>query len=82
MAKASKELGGIEVDLLPVTDISLPALNTALDKLNQLKPLKKPALLKACVICITADNDFSPIEAELFRAIASTLDCPMPPISL
>ena len=82
MTKASKELGGIEVDLLPVTDISLPALNTALDKLNQLKPLKKPALLKACVICITADNDFSPIEAELFRAIASTLDCPMPPISL
>ncbi len=82
MAETKKELGDVDVQLLPVTDIALPALNDALDKLNQLKPLLKPALLKACVICIVADDDFSATEAELFRAIANTLDCPMPPIRL
>ena len=80
MQEAKKELGHINVQLLPITEISLPALNTALDKLNQLTPLLKPRLLKACVICIRADQNFSTIEAELFRAIADTLDCPMPPV--
>jgi len=80
--QAKKELGNTKARLLPVTEISLPALNTALDKLNQLTPLLKPQLLKACVICIRSDQNFSAIEAELFRAIADTLDCPMPPIQL
>ncbi len=82
MREVKKELGNINVRLLPVTEISLPALNTALDTLNQLTPLLKPQLLKACVICIRADQNFSVIEAELFRAIADTLNCPMPPVQL
>ncbi len=82
MQASKKELGDISLQLLPVTDIKLPALNQALERLNQLTPLLKPRLLKACVICIRADNNFSPIEAELFRAIADTLDCPMPPVQL
>ncbi len=80
MQQAQKELGDINVQLLPVTEISLPALNQALDTLNQLTPLLKPQLLKACVICIRSDDNFSAVEAELFRAIADTLDCPMPPV--
>jgi len=80
--EAKKELGDINLRLLPVTEISLPALNQALDRLNRLTPLLKPRLLKACVICIRADDNFSPVEAELFRAIADTLDCPMPPVHL
>ncbi len=82
MLEAKKELGDINLQLLPVTEISLPALNQALDRLNRLTPLLKPRLLKACVICIRADDNFSPTEAELFRAIADTLDCPMPPVHL
>jgi len=82
MLEAKKELGDINLRLLPVTEISLPALNQALDRLNRLTPLLKPRLLKACVICIRADDNFSPVEAELFRAIADTLDCPMPPVQL
>ena len=82
MAETKQELGDVDVQLLPVTDIGLPALNDALDKLNQLKPLLKPALLKACVMCIVADGEFTAVEAELFRAVANTLDCPMPPIRL
>ncbi|VAX09615.1 Heat shock protein HtpX / FIG017973: domain of unknown function [hydrothermal vent metagenome] len=80
MQAAGKELGDIKVRLLAVTEISLPALNQALKQLNQLSPLLKPRLLKACVICIRSDQNFSATEAELFRAIADTLDCPMPPI--
>jgi uncharacterized tellurite resistance protein B-like protein len=41
--------------------------------------LQKPALLKAFVACITADKEVAAIEAELLRAIAATIDCPMPP---
>lgn len=66
--------------LRAVNSISFEALNAALDDLMLLKPLQKPALLKACVACITADNEVVPIEAELLRAIAATLDCPMPPL--
>jgi len=80
MAEAKQSLKNVDVKLLPVTEIGLPALNDALDKLNLAKPLVKPALLKACVICITGDQNFSATEAELFRAIASVLDCPMPPV--
>ncbi len=82
MRAAGKELGNIKVQLLAITEISLPALNQALKQLNQLSPLLKPQLLKACVICICSDQNFSATEAELFRAIADTLDCPMPPISI
>ena len=82
MREADGELGNIGVRLLPPTELSLPALDTALDELNRTSPLLKPRLLKACVICIRSDQHFSAIEAELFRAIADSLDCPMPPVEL
>jgi len=63
-----------------VEELSFEKLNSALIELVQLKPLQKPALLKACAACISADNKIAPIEAELLRAIAATLDCPMPPL--
>ena len=55
-------------------------LNQALDELAHLKPLEKPQLLKACAACIIADQMVTIAESELFRAIADTLDCPMPPL--
>jgi len=66
--------------IMAVSSISYEALNMALDELVLLKPLQKPALLKACAACITADKAVAPIEAELLRAIAATIDCPMPPL--
>lgn len=70
----------LPIKLVQVAEISFERLNEALDELNKLKPLQKPALLKACVACITADQQVKPIEAELMRAIAATIDCPMPPL--
>ena len=31
-------------------------------------------------ICITHDGQINAAEAELMRAVAETLDCPMPPL--
>jgi uncharacterized tellurite resistance protein B-like protein len=71
----------IEVSLLPRERMSLEALNVSVDALTDLRPLLKPRLLKACIATITADGIATPVEIELVRTVADTLDCPMPPIS-
>ena len=35
---------------------------------------------QATAQCVLADGQVSVIEAELFRAIADALDCPVPPL--
>mgnify|MGYP006157934903 FL=1 len=70
----------LSLQLIAVSNIDFATLNNALDDLADLKPLQKPALLKACVSCITADGKIQAIEAELLRAIAATIDCPVPPL--
>ncbi|WP_447752230.1 M48 family metallopeptidase [Pseudomonas nicosulfuronedens] len=71
---------------LPFAPQPLPApstlrdLETALKKLEQLRPLQKPQLLKALARCIEHDGRISTSEAELMRAVADILDCPMPPL--
>ena len=42
-------------------------------------PLIKKNLLEACVHTVGADGVILEGEAELLRAVADTLDCPMPP---
>jgi Zn-dependent protease with chaperone function len=69
----------MEIPLLARSDIKLRSLNAAVDALARLYPLKKPKLLKACIAVVTADERVAPIEAQLMRAIAASLDCPMPP---
>lgn len=64
--------------LLPRKQINFTNLGLAVDTLTLLKPLQKPNLLKACLICMTQDNHYSAQEKELIRAIANTLDCPIP----
>ncbi|MCW8194360.1 M48 family metallopeptidase [Proteobacteria bacterium 005FR1] len=60
--------------------IKLPDLDRALDKLKLLKPLQKPLLLKALARCVSYDARITVTEQELFRAIANSLNCPVPPI--
>ena len=71
---------GLQGDLLEHSAINLQQFDTALDTLNALYPLKKPALLKACAKVIALDGRVTAIESELFRAIAEILDCPVPPL--
>jgi Zn-dependent protease with chaperone function len=70
-----------ELRLLAETEISLSALDVALDKLAALKPLVKPRMLKACVASIVHDQQVAPVEVELLRAFSDVLDCPMPPVA-
>lgn len=71
---------------LPFAPRSLPAagqlrdLENALKRLEQLRPLQKPQLLKAMARCIENDGRINATEAELMRAVADILDCPMPPL--
>ena len=55
-------------------------LENALDRLNSMKPLQKPKLLKAMVTCINADGQVTAEEGELLRAVGTLLDCPIPPL--
>lgn len=67
--------------ILPTEDCSMSRLDTALSQLNQVKPLQKPTLLKAMGKCVAHDNKITVTEAELFRAMADGLNCPMPPLT-
>jgi Zn-dependent protease with chaperone function len=66
--------------LLPKSAVKIASLDDALDKLNRVKALQKPQLLKAMSQCILHDGDITVAEAELFRAFADGLDCPIPPL--
>ncbi len=56
-------------------------LNGALHKLMQAAPQVKKELLTAIGVAIIHDQMITVAEAELFRAIAESLDCPVPPLS-
>ena len=70
----------LAVDFIPVAQIQFETLNDAIDEITGLKPLQKPAVLKACAAVIAADGVVQAIEVELLRAIADSIDCPMPPL--
>jgi len=75
-----RDLLGLDIELVDKSSLSLSNLNDSVDTLAELRPLLKPKLLKACIATITADGVASPVEVELVRTVADSLDCPMPPI--
>jgi hypothetical protein len=70
------------VKLLPLDQCRLNQIDPALNRLVQAVPQIKKNLLDACVQVIAADGVIQEKEAELLRAIADTLDCPMPPLGV
>lgn len=77
-AKRSVAAGALSITAK--AEITLDSLNTAMDELAFLKPPIKKRFLQACVSCISHDGEVSVQAYELTRAIASCLDCPMPPV--
>ena len=77
-AAAVETLGAGELAMLAKDQIRISDLDAALEKLDQLKPLAKSRLLKACVASIWRDQKVTTVELEVFRAFASVLDCPIP----
>ncbi len=77
---AKRSVGAGALKMLPKSTVSLDSLNTAMDELEFLKPPLKKRFLQACVSCIAHDGKVTVQAYELTRAIASCLDCPMPPV--
>jgi len=77
---ARSSVGAGALSLLPKEAISLDSLNEAMDELEFLKPPIKKRFLQACVSCISHDGKVTIQAYELTRAIASCMDCPMPPV--
>jgi Zn-dependent protease with chaperone function len=69
-----------ELQLREKSRINVADLDMAMEKLEMLNPLAKPKLLQACAVSVMNDQKISAVEAELLRAIANVLGCPMPPI--
>ncbi len=80
--KAGAALMPMQLNFLPTSKISFEALNGAIDTLNEVKPLQKPVLLKAMAASIEADGQIKPAEIELMRAVAASIDCPVPPVNI
>jgi Zn-dependent protease with chaperone function len=66
----------------PASAASFAALDTALDKLAAASLVIKQRTLIAAAEVVTADGQLLITEAELLRAVAAALDCPMPPLML
>lgn len=79
LARAAVELPFTRLELRSA-DASVTALDLAVRRLALIWPLQKPRLLKAMARCIEHDGVVRPAEAELLRAVADSLDCPLPPL--
>jgi len=78
--KGMAALGAAGGVLRAPSELSIGVVESALNELNLLAPLKKPQLIKACVATAMADDKLTLAEGELLRAICAALDSPLPPI--
>ncbi len=78
--KGMAALGAAGGVLRSPSELSIGVVESALNELNLLAPLKKPLFIKACVATAMADDKLTLAEGELLRAICATLDSPLPPI--
>jgi len=71
-----------ELALLPAEQFGIAEVDAALNRLMLAAPIIKKNLLEACARVIGADGVIQEAEAELLRAVAETLDCPIPPLGV
>lgn len=77
---AQKSIGAGAFKIVVHREIDTQQLDDAMDELEQLKPLLKQRLLKAATVCLTYNDQVTTDGIELLRTLASSLQCPMPPI--
>ena len=75
---ACQELGIPPSQLQHGVHSDFQSLDNALRKLRRVKPLQKPQLLKAMINSIEDINKVSVDQWQLIRAIALSIDCPIP----
>jgi len=69
-----------KVSMPPINKSDPIHLQQILTELNLLTPKCKQILIHTCIECIESDKVITVQEAEVVRAIANCLDCPIPPI--
>jgi hypothetical protein len=69
----------VEMAFLPADACGLEQFDLALQRLSQAAPQIRKSVLNACALAVATDGWIQEIEAELLRAVADTLDCPVPP---
>jgi Zn-dependent protease with chaperone function len=62
-----------------LVEANLADVKKSIDRLRLASPKIKQAIVDACAHTVLVDNKVTPQEADLLRAIAMTLDCPIPP---
>ncbi|HEY2329826.1 MAG TPA: M48 family metallopeptidase [Verrucomicrobiae bacterium] len=72
----------VPLELLPLEGCGIDALDAALNRLAFAVPIIKKNLIDACAHVVGADGVIVEAEAELLRAVADTLDCPIPPLGV
>lgn len=79
--QAVRELGPRQTpEFADVKQRSRQRIEEALTALNRATPRIKKQVLRACIAAVQHDNHIRVAEAELLRAIADSLGCPMPPL--
>jgi hypothetical protein len=68
-----------DFQFLEESECTWEALNAALDQFAESSFKVKKWLLGAALACLMHDREITIGEVELFRAIADSLDCPVPP---
>lgn len=80
VAEGASELAGlVQVDALERDACRLSAFDAALEQLARVAPRLKERILRAAVAAAGHDRRVTGAEAELLRAIADGLGCPVPP---
>jgi hypothetical protein len=79
-AAGAGRLQDLALRFRPLAESRLRDLDEALNVLTTVAPRPKQRLVEACAACIAADREIIADEAEVFRAIADTLGCPVPPL--
>lgn len=69
-----------DLKLLTPDSATAVKLEQAVTQLDRLKPTAKHRLLQALALAVEHDGTVSVAEAELLRAIADSLHCPLPPL--
>jgi hypothetical protein len=78
---AASQVLELSLKMLPLGQLHFSVVARALDRLNQLHPLLKPAVIKALVA--VAQTDGATLDTEIddvIRAVCAALDSPLPPV--
>lgn len=78
--RVMKTFVSVDMPIIPARDCHFKMLLQALNRLSNLTPMLKKSLITACVDCVIDDGIVMSDEAELLRAVAESLDCPVPPL--